>query len=491
MSKKNETDPLEANSASMNNDKGYFDTQEFRELLKRYELMKLENSSLYFETDQLADILSYYLFHEKTQEVEEVYSLAKRLHPGSPETTKMEIRMLLSYGHPESALQLFDKLQYAEDEETLLLKAEVYLAAKDYKMARNISRELLRRSKITDETSYEALEILLDCGFAQEVLSAADEGLAQHPDSHNLLEIKAESLIELQRTDDAIEIYNRLLDDNPYSTFYWEQLGHIYFMVRRFGKALECFEYEATIDDSIEYAKMMQAYCYHHLRDYKRSKELFSALGEKYPKSIIPDFYTALAIAYSEDVASAIDAFREVALKAIRKELKSIESMLAMLNIALLYYSIDDTDSAIMYIKKAIFHTPSSDSIKQIMAHRTALYELRDKENMTFPDINATETKEWRKYEILFEVGRQLFTLGADPLALYMLYTARMIAPDTADIDAYIAYLLYKSDGKKEEIEKKITSALQGKSERLFELFGLPYSSDIMTDEFISRIEQK
>lgn len=474
----------------MSNDKGYFETPEFRELLKRYELMKRESGSLYFETDQLADILSYYLFHEKAQEVEEVYSLAKRLHPGSPEITKMEVRMLLSYGRPEAALPLLDKLQYVEDDETLLLKAEAHLAIKDYNRARSIAKELLRRSTITDETSYDALEIMLDCGFAQEVLSAANEGLTRFPGSHNLLEVKAESLIELQRTDEAIEIYNNLLDETPYSTFYWEQLGHIYYMIRRFGKALECFEYETAIDENIEYARMMQAYCYHHLRDYKKSNELFATLGDKYPKSIIPDFYLALGTAYSGESTSAIEAFQRVAAKAIAKEEKSIEAMLALLNVALLFHNIGNIDSAIIYIKEALRYIPSRESLKQIMAHRSPLYELRDKENMTFPDINATETKEWHEYELMFNLSQQLFEQGAHPLALYTLYMARATAPDTADIDAYIAYILNLFDGRKEETTEMITSALQGKSERLFSLFKLPYSADITTEEFIKLIKR-
>lgn len=476
----------------MNNDKEYFDTQEFRDLLRRYEQMRRENNSLYFETDQLADILSYYLFHEKAQEVEEVYTFAKRLHPGSPEITKMEVRMLLSYGRPEAALPLLDKLKYAEDEETLLLKAEAHFAIKDYKTARSIARKLLRSSTITDEVSYEALEILLDCGFAQEVLSAADEGLYRHPDSRNLLEVKAESLIELQRTDEAIEIYNRLLDDTPYSTFYWEQLGHIYFMIRRFGKALECFEYETTIDESIEYAKMMQAYCYHHLQDYKRSKELFSSLGEKYPKSIIPDFYSALATAYSGETKAAIEEFLRVASKAAEKNgEESIEVMLALINVALLFNSTNNYDQAILYTKKALLCKPSCDSLKQIMANRTQFYELRDKENMTFPDINATETKEWHDYEIIFELARQLHKQEAYPIALYALHAARSTTPDTADIDAYIAHIRYTLNIEKDDTREIIASALQGKSEQLFRLFNLPYSADITTDEFIILIRKQ
>lgn len=472
----------------MSNDKGYFETPEFRNLLNKYEIMKQNNSYSYFETDQLADILSYYLYNEKAQEVEEVYALAKRLHPGSPEITKMEIRMLLSYGRPEAALNLLDRLNYIDDDETLLLKAEVHIALRDYKSSRNIAREILRRSTITDETAYEALEILLDCGFAQEVLTAADEGLKRYPDSRNLLEVKAESLIELQRTDDAIELYNYLLDKTPYSTFYWEQLGHIYYMVRRFGKALECFEYELTIDESIEYARMMQGYCHHKLRNYTKSEEIFQALGQKYPKSIIPDFYIALAKAYKGNSNEAKEAFQRVASKAIEKEEKSIDATLALLNIALLYHNEGNLESATIYMKEALRYIPSNDNLKQILAHTTPLYELRDKENMTFRDINATETKEWRQYEIMFELSKQLFKQGANVLALYSLYMARSTAPDTADIDAYIAYILYSFNEQREEIRQLITSALNGKSEQLFELFCQPYNSEISTDEFIKKL---
>ncbi len=475
----------------MNNDKGFFDTPEFLRLLKKYEQSRRDNSCCYFESDQLSDILSYYLYHEKTAEVEEVYAIAKRLHPGSPEVTKMEIRMLLSYGKPEAAIGLFEHLQYIDDDDTLLLKAEVHLALKDYKSSRRIAREILRRSTITDETAYDALEILLDCGFAQEVLSAADEGLTRYPGSHNLLEVKAESLIELQRTDEAIEIYNKLLDETPYSTFYWEQLGHIYYMIGRYGKALECFEYELTIDESIEYAKMMQGYCYHHLRDYSKSRELFTLLGQKYPKSIIPNFYTALADAYSGNRAEAIEAFDRTAAKAIEKSSgSSIEAMLALLNVAILHQQAGNYDTSATYMKEALRYTPSDESLKQIIAHKSPLYELRDKENMTFYDINASETKEWKLYEIIYRLGVQLLNQRASTLALSAFYMARTMSPDTTDIDAFIAYILYSLDETKEEFRRMVASALQGKSEKLFTLFDQPYNPDIMPDDFIAHLRR-
>ena len=91
-------------------------------------------------------------------------------------------------------------------------------------------------------------------------------------------------------------------------------------------------------------------------------------------------------------------------------------------------------------------------------------------------------------YEIIFELGKQLIEKGALPLALHPLRITRNIAPDTAEIDAYIAYILYRSDSKNEEFKQMVASALEGKSDSLFRLFNVPYSSDIMPNEFISRI---
>ena len=48
----------------MSNDKGFFDTAEFRALLEKYEQMKEKGICSYFETHELSDIHSYYLYKE-------------------------------------------------------------------------------------------------------------------------------------------------------------------------------------------------------------------------------------------------------------------------------------------------------------------------------------------------------------------------------------------------------------------------------------------
>ena len=432
----------------MNYEKGYFDTPEFRELLKRYEHAKAMNMHSYYAIDELVDLLSYYLYVEKHDEAEQILKIAGQIHPAAPENTKMEIKLMLSKGESKRALELFAGIQYIDDNETKILHAEILLALKDFKNAREIALDIIRTATPEQENLYEALEILLDCGFALDALYICEKALKLAPANRSLLEVKAECFIEMQRINEAIDLYNNLLDADPYSTFYWEQLGHIYYMVKRYGKALECFEYESTINDEIEYARMMQAYCYYHVGDYARTKEMFGLFKERYPQSVIPRFYIALSQYHEGDSPGAIESLKEIIDIAPEG---TIEMMLARVNKAMILDSIGEGTRAEEAISMAIMMHP--DNMKQLILRGTHLYELRDKENLTFSDMNALEQKEWTQEEELYELGVHLFEHGHPNLALRIFRYMRPFSHDTSDVDAYIANILWHNGEKEKAVE--------------------------------------
>ena len=466
----------------MNYEKGYFDTPEFRELLKRYEHAKAMNMHSYYAIDELVDLLSYYLYVEKHDEAEQILKIAGQIHPAAPENTKMEIKLMLSKGESKRALELFAGIQYIDDNETKILHAEILLALKDFKNAREIALDIIRTATPEQENLYEALEILLDCGFALDALYICEKALKLAPANRSLLEVKAECFIEMQRINEAIDLYNNLLDADPYSTFYWEQLGHIYYMVKRYGKALECFEYESTINDEIEYARMMQAYCYYHVGDYARTKEMFGLFKERYPQSVIPRFYMALSQYHEGDSPGAIESLKEIIDIAPEG---TIEMMLARVNKAMILDSIGEGTRAEEAISMAIMMHP--DNMKQLILRGTHLYELRDKENLTFSDMNALEQKEWTQEEELYELGVHLFEHGHPNLALRIFRYMRPFSHDTSDVDAYIANILWHN-GEKEKAEPAIENAINGRSCTLFRLFGITYDAGITLQDFIARI---
>ena len=467
----------------MNYEKGFFDTPEFRELLKRYEHAKAMGIQPYFAIDELVDLLSYYLYSENHDEAEYILRIANSIHPAAPENKKMEIRLLLSKGEAQRALELFSGIEYIDDNETKILHAEILLALKDFKNAREIALDIIRKATPEQENLYDALEILLDCGFALDALFICEKALKLMPGNRNLLEVKAECFIEMQRINEAVELYNKLLDEDPYSTFYWEQLGHIYYMVKRYGKALECFEYESTINDEIEYARMMQAYCYYHVGDYSKSIELFSWFKERYAQSVIPRFYISLSQYHKGNLNGAIESLKEIIDIAPEG---TIEMMLARVNKAMLLDSAGEGERAEEAISMALMMHP--DNMKQLILPAPHLYELKDKENLMFSDMSILEQKEWTQEEELYGLGTHLFGYGHPNLALRVFRYMRPFSYDTSDIDAYIANILWNS-GEKDKVEPAIENALNGKSYLLFKLFNIPYDANITAKEFISKIE--
>lgn len=467
----------------MNYDKGYFESPEFREILKKYEQANQLNTTPYYGVDELIDLFSYFIYIEKLEEAAKILSTSRRLHPDSLENTKMEVRLLLCQGEAENALRLFSTLGFTQENDSKLLKAEILVALKEFRHAREIAIEILKENSL--DNAYEALEILLDCGFAHDALFICEKMLQVAPQQRNLQEVKAECLIEMQRISDAVDIYNKLIDDDPYNTFYWEQLGHIYYMVKRYGKALECFEYESTINDDIEYAKMMQAYSYYHVRDYRHATEILQGFCEKYPDSPMPLFYIALSHYHEGRKEVAKDIFNKII--SITQE-GTIETMLARINKAIILDELGETARADEAMAMAILMHP--DNMKQLILNEKHLYELRDKENLTFDDMNILEAKEWTQNEELFCLGKHLVKHNHLAIAKRVFRHAREFSPDTSDIDAYIAYILWNT-GEKDKVEQAIENALEGKSCILFELFDIPYNGNIMTNEFIAQITAK
>lgn len=470
----------------MSNNRGYFDSEEFRELLRKYEKAKQENATPYFAVEEFADLMSYYLSEEEVNKAFEVLEISKRLYPDARENIKMSAKYLYCIGEHIKALRLLAQLSPFDDDcELLILQAEIYIALKKFKEAREIAIDLIQKKREEPECIYDGLELLLDCGVAPEALSICNALLVQSPGNRTLREIKAECLIELQQTDDAVEIYNSLLDDDPYSTFYWEQLGHTCYLAKRFGKAIECFDYEYAINDSIGYAQIMQAYCYYYAGDYSSARTIFTHLHKQYPGATPPLFYIALTFHKEGNDNDALELFKEYINL---QEENTIEIMLARINKAIILEKSGNAARADETISIALLTHPSN--MKQLILRNGSLYELRDKENLTYEDMNLLDTKEWSQSEELYKLAEHLVEQECFTIAERVLNYCLDITRDKSDLYAHLAYIQWKS-GRKEEALPNIGKAIDEKSWILFNLFGIPYKYNMQAEEFAREAEER
>ncbi len=464
-------------------DTSFFKSKEFRSLLERYEQMREYGINSYFSSDDLLEIASYYLYKNKNIDAENVISYARKLYPGDPQITEAEIRTLLSKGEVQEARRKLNGISVMDTPELQLLKTEVDMAdGSDSSLTR--LNAIMENTDLRDDLALNTLDVMIKGGFLTEAFAWIEKGLRRYPSDVPLLEAKADCLVEQRRMQEALSLYNHLLDNNPYNYFYWEQLGYIYYVTGRWGKAIECFDYELTTNSEAEYAKMMQAYCHYYLKDYQKAYDAFCELTAIYPGNVVSTFFAALSLCGQKKYAEALRYFEDLQLSG---ELTTTETLIVDINRTLIYDAAGNKEAAKIMMEKLLsFDVPD---INMLALHGAGFLEIHDKESLLLRHMELIEREPRNRDEILLEFALYIYSYGHTSLAVTVLKHAREKMYDSADVDSYIVYMLCHC-GQKEQSFPYIKSAIDGKSNLLFDLFGLKYDFSVTADEFFSRLNE-
>ena len=367
--------------------------------------------------------------------------------------------------------------------ELQLLKTEVDMAdGGDSSIVR--LNAIMEETNLRDDLALNTLDVMIKGGFLTEALTWIEKGLRRYPSDVPLLEAKADCLVEQRRMQEALALYNSLLDNNPYNYFYWEQLGYIYYVTGRWGKALECFDYELTTNSEAEYAKMMQAYCHYYLKDYQKAYDAFCELTALYPGNVVSTFFTALSLCGQKRYAEALRYFEDLQLSG---ELTTAEALIVDINRTLIYDTAGNADAAQMMMGKLLsFDIPD---INMLALHGAGFLEIHDKESLLLRHMEVIEREPRNRDEILLEFALYIYSYGHTSLAVTVLKHTREKMFDSADVDSYIVYMLCHS-GRKDETLPYIKSAIDGKSNILFDLFGTKYDASVTAEDFFERLNE-
>ncbi|MGN1256259.1 MAG: tetratricopeptide repeat protein, partial [Bacteroidaceae bacterium] len=113
----------------------YFQSQEFRHSLARYEDALRQGEPIYMEADELTDIAEYYMTREREQDADKVINLALALHPDSVDPQVFLARRQLFVGNTQEAWQISQAIIDQEDLEVKYLNAEIFIKEGRYREA--------------------------------------------------------------------------------------------------------------------------------------------------------------------------------------------------------------------------------------------------------------------------------------------------------------------------------------------------------------------
>lgn len=463
----------------------YFDKPEFKQLLTRYEEMQAGDRPYYFEATELTDIAEYYAMQGDSREAEVALDYALRLHPDNLDALIFKARARLINGHPTEARHILDSITDQSDREVMFLRSELLLSAQQYSQAEALLRALIEEENYEADTYADIIDLLVDNEQNDMANLWIEEAIRRYPDNKTLTESAAYSHARQERFDEAITLYNRLLDIDPYSTLYWEELGKIYFRREEYDKAIEAFEFVIAINgDECYYALYAVANCYFNLGNYERAEEYYHTIHERYPETVDPLFHMGMCRVNRGDDEAALDYFTQ-ALGTIPEG--SEEQAQIYSQMSLIFSRMGLHAKAATYTDEALKIYPDNAELIIMKGHELLCqgqYEESSELFLHALDLNADNVE-----RSLFLIGVSMLENGHCEMSHYIL---RLLKDNPAiEAEVLYPYLCYcEWTLHTENFRETLAQSLAHCPQKTYEIFNLIPAQGESVDNMIERLKQ-
>lgn len=269
----------------------YFDSKEFREILSTYEESVKSSHPSFMDVDDLVDIADYYNYIGQNKRAKNVIDYALDIYPGSTLPLAYKAREALAKEDITMAKDLAASIIDKNDPDYIYLKAEILIAQSSVEEADNYLRQYL------EETSYEEREdvvldvvnLYLDYGLNDKAYEWTMRSMdTNHTEYKELL---GRTLFGMGRFSESADVFNELIDRNPYSKKYWNALANAQFMNDNFNDSITSSEYAIAIDPDDPEGILSKANGLYRLENYDEALKYY----ERYNQIVKADDFGLLS----------------------------------------------------------------------------------------------------------------------------------------------------------------------------------------------------
>jgi tetratricopeptide (TPR) repeat protein len=275
----------------------YYESDEFKRLLARYEEMLTTHQSTYMDADELADIAEYYFDLGEDEKADACADYALQLHPGSVDPLVFKARRAMYKGDYSEAKRISDTIDDKTDREVIYLNAELLIRQQHVAEA-NIY--LHQNEHPEDEDYYlflyDVANIFADNNCTGEALDWVEASLKVAPNYFEAKLLKAEMLADKGDAKEAIHLLDTMLDERPYSIDCWELQSQAYYSDGQFNKAIDACDFALAIDEKDADSIMVKANSYFHLENYEKAHQLYQEYIQLNPTDELAFFFDGVAL---------------------------------------------------------------------------------------------------------------------------------------------------------------------------------------------------
>lgn len=261
----------------------YFDSEDFKEILRQYEESVKSGERIYMDGDDLTDIADYYNYHNRTAEADAAIALAIEFNPEAVGPMLYKARKAIKAKDFKTAEQYANKIQALDTFEATFLRAEILIANGDVKAGDKLIEQYAKEIPADEYPDF--LKSVIDFYLDYNLFSMASKWASFNPDikSDEFKELSARILFGLGKYQASETLFNELLDKNPYSTIYWNALAGVQYMKKDFSSALTSSEYALAIDPNDADSILSKANTLYTMGNYAAAQEYFQKYIEMKP----------------------------------------------------------------------------------------------------------------------------------------------------------------------------------------------------------------
>ena len=215
-----------------------FHKPEFKELLAKYADMLDNHTSVYFEADEITLLAEFYASMGNIKASEEVVDYGLSLHPDNLDILIFKCHNLIAKGNTNDAQCILNTITDQNDYEVRLLQAELYLAQKRTQEADALLDQLYQDEKDID-TMLDIAHVYMDDHQKKKAHYWLEKAYSEAPENIGVLEEMASYHFSFGNPEEAVKLYNQLLDEAPYTLDFWHNLIRCYIRMYQSEKAME------------------------------------------------------------------------------------------------------------------------------------------------------------------------------------------------------------------------------------------------------------
>ena len=265
---------------SYNSDE-YYRSKAFKQMLLDFQEAEKNNLPIMLEPEDYVDIAEYYYNRGQVDYAQEISERAIDIYPGELMPLLFRARMeLTDFNNPQRALFYAEQINDKFDTEYIYIMSEIMLAQGMIAEADDYLEE--KYAGLSEETQ---MLFAIDVAgiFSDYNLSAMAEKWLNRSDRVNAddyKEQKARIHFDKGQFDECEKIYNELIDNDPFSTQYWNALASSQFLSNKIQESIQSSDYSLAINPENAAALLNKGNGMYNLGNYKEALHCYKKYVE-------------------------------------------------------------------------------------------------------------------------------------------------------------------------------------------------------------------